>query len=255
MRYFGTSGFSYDDWIGHYYPEGLKKQDWLRYYAGEFNALELNATYYAIPRLSTIQSMLDKTGDGFQFAVKANQEMTHKRTPDNNLFHVFMQMLQPFIDEGKLGCVLAQFPYSFHYNDENKDYIGYFKEQMGTVPVVIEFRNADWLNRETFNFLRNNNLGFCCVDEPRLPKLMPPVAEATCEVAYVRFHGRNAAKWWHHEHAYERYDYEYSNEELQEWLPQIRLLEGQSVNTFIFANNHWQGKSVNTIRQLRLMLD
>jgi uncharacterized protein YecE (DUF72 family) len=126
---------------------------------------------------------------------------------------------------------------------------------MGSVPVVIEFRNADWLTPDTFDWLRSNNLCFCCVDEPGLPKLIPGIAEVTGDIAYVRFHGRNAAKWWQHEHAYERYDYEYSTEELQEWLPRIQKLESQAANTFVFANNHWQSKSVNTIRQLRLMLD
>jgi uncharacterized protein YecE (DUF72 family) len=255
MLYMGTSGFSYDDWVGNFYPEGLKKQDWLRYYAAEFNALELNSTYYAIPRLSTVRSILDKTGEGFLFAVKANQEMTHQQTRETGVFRAFLQMLQPFVNAGKLGCVLAQFPYSFHFNSANRGYIEYFKEKMGSVPVVIEFRNADWLKPDTFKWLRGNNLGFCCVDEPALPKLVPPVAEVTGDVAYVRFHGRNAAKWWQHDHAYERYDYEYSAEELQEWLPRIHRLDSQAANTFVFANNHWQSKSVNTIRQLRLMLD
>ena len=84
---------------------------------------------------------------------------------------------------------------------------------------------------------------------------MPPVAEATSTVGYVRFHGRNTAKWWQHEHAYERYDYTYSPEELGEWVPRIKSLDNMTEKTFVFANNHWQGQSVNTIRQLRLMLD
>jgi len=84
---------------------------------------------------------------------------------------------------------------------------------------------------------------------------MPPVAEATSTVGYVRFHGRNAARWWQHEHAYERYDYTYSLKELGEWVPRIKNLDNTTEKTFVFANNHWQGQAVNTIRQLRLMLD
>jgi uncharacterized protein YecE (DUF72 family) len=98
-------------------------------------------------------------------------------------------------------------------------------------------------------------MGFCCVDEPRLRNLMPPVAEVTSNVGYVRFHGRNAAKWWRHEHAYERYDYTYSPEELSEWVPRIKDLDAGAEKTFVFANNHWQAQAVNTIRQLRLLLD
>ena len=106
-----------------------------------------------------------------------------------------------------------------------------------------------------FGWLRRYGLGFCCVDEPPLPNLLPPIAEATSNIAYVRFHGRNKEKWWQHEHAYERYDYSYSPEELEEWLPKIRYLDNIAERTFVFANNHWRGQAVSTIRQLRMMLD
>jgi len=121
--------------------------------------------------------------------------------------------------------------------------------------VVIEFRNAQWLKSELFDWLRHLDLGFCCVDEPQLPNLLPPLAEATSNVGYIRLHGRNSAKWWQHEHAYERYDYSYAPQELSEWLPKIRKLGSTTEKTLIFANNHWRGQAVNTIRQLRVMLD
>jgi uncharacterized protein YecE (DUF72 family) len=84
---------------------------------------------------------------------------------------------------------------------------------------------------------------------------MPPLAEATSEVGYVRFHGRNAAKWWRHEFPWQRYDYTYSPDELAEWVPRIGKLIESAENTFVFANNHWHAQAVNSIRQLRLMLD
>ena len=255
MLYFGTSGFSYNDWVGHFYPKGMPRQEWLHYYAQEFNALELNSTYYAIPKPSIITSMIDKTGEGFLFAVKANQEMTHQRENENKAFTAFVHMLGPFIEAGKLGCVLAQFPYSFGYNSQNQDYLKLFRERLGNLPVVIEFRNAGWIKSEVFDTLKKLNLGFCCVDEPQLPRLIPPLAEVTGDVAYARFHGRNATKWWHHENAYERYDYTYTKEELADWLPRIHQLNSQTQLTFVFANNHWRGQAVDTIRQLKLMVD
>ncbi len=88
----------------------MPRREWLGYYAREFNALELNATFYALPRLSILEAMVAKTGDGFLFSVKANQEMTHQRQQDSRVFTAFAHILQPFIDSGKLGCVLAQFP-------------------------------------------------------------------------------------------------------------------------------------------------
>jgi uncharacterized protein YecE (DUF72 family) len=233
----------------------MPRQEWLRFYAHEFNALELNSTYYAIPKTSIIEGLIAKTGEGFSFAIKANQEMTHIREPKNDVFSGFLEMLRPFIDTGKLGCILAQFPYSFHLNRQNQDYIEFFREKTGALPTIIEFRNIQWIKPEIFEWLRSLNLGYCCVDEPKLPRLIPPVAEVTSNIAYMRFHGRNAAKWWQHEHAYERYDYTYSREELADWLPKINRLNNQAEKTFIFANNHWKGQSVNTIRQLRLMVD
>ena len=72
---------------------------------------------------------------------------------------------------------------------------------------------------------------------------------------YARFHGRNRAKWWQHEQAYERYDYSYTSEELSEWLPKIQKLDSVAEKTFVFANNHGHGQAVSTIRQLRIMLN
>jgi len=255
MIYFGTSGFSYDDWVGSFYPLGMPKREWLTYYAREFDACEVNSTYYALPRPSTLKAMAEKTGGDFVFSIKAHREMTHQREDNASIFEAFCQVLEPLIAAGKLGCILAQFPYSFKFNRRNWEYLGRFRERLGELPVVVEFRNAQWLRSEVFDWLRRHDLGFCCVDEPRLPNLLPPLAEATSKVGYVRFHGRNSAKWWQHEQAHERYDYSYSPSELSEWLPRIRKLDGMAERTFVFANNHWQGQAVGTIRQLRVMLD
>ncbi len=255
MLYLGTSGFSYQDWVGGFYPAGMPRREWLGYYAGEFNTCELNSTYYAIPRPSILKVMTDKTGEGFLFSVKANQEMTHRREDNAAVFEAFRQALEPIISSGKLGCILAQFPYSFRLSRHNWDYLRLFKERVQDLPVVVEFRNAQWLSSDLFAWLRHLELGFCCVDEPPLPNLLPPLAEVTSKTGYVRFHGRNSAKWWQHEHAYERYDYTYSPSELGEWLPKIQKIDKIAEKTFVFANNHWRGQAVSTIRQLRMMMD
>ena len=255
MIYAGTSGFSYDDWVGVFYPRGMPRREWLSYYAREFNAVEINSTFYALPRLSTMESMIGKTGEGFLFSIKANKEMTHQRQGSHDLFVAFSRMLQPFIASGKLGCVLAQFPYSFTPNYQNQQYLLFMRQKLDGLPLVFEFRNVQWLRQGIFDWLRQHDVGFCCVDEPPLPRLLPPVAELTSNIAYIRFHGRNTAKWWQHEHAYERYDYSYSGEELAEWLPKIKRLSSLAEKTFVFANNHWQGQAVGTIRQLRMMLE
>ena len=255
MIYIGTSGFSYDDWVGPYYPPDLSKNDWLTFYAKEFNTLEINYTYYRMPTARTLAGMARQVPDGFLFTLKAPQEMTHTRDADAALFPQFIEALRPLTDQKKFGVILAQFPSSFHNTRENVEYLRNFRERLHDLPIVVEFRNAQWLNEQTFAFLREHKLGFCCVDEPRLKGLLSPMAEATSQVAYVRFHGRNAAKWWQHEQAYERYDYTYSKAELEEWTPKIQKLNQLAETVFVFANNHYRAQGIDTARQLRLLLE
>ena len=255
MIYYGTSGFSYNDWVGSFYPLGMPKREWLNYYAREFNTCEVNSTYYALPKPSSLKAMAEKTGEGFLFSIKVDQGMTHQREDNASIFEAFHRVLEPIITAGKLGCILAQFPYSFGFNHHNWAYLGLFKERIGELPVVIEFRNARWLRSDVFDWLRQHDFGFCCVDEPQLPNLLPPLAEVTSKIGYVRFHGRNSAKWWQHEQAHERYDYSYTPQELSEWLPRIQKLDNAAEKTFVFANNHWHGQAISTIRQLRMMRD
>ena len=96
MIYLGTSGFSYKDWAGVFYPAGLQQRDWLSYYSREFNTCEINSTYYAIPSAAVLKSMVDKTGDGFLFAIKANQEMTHQREDSSEFVRLFARLWNPW---------------------------------------------------------------------------------------------------------------------------------------------------------------
>jgi len=251
----GTSGFSYKEWVGVYYPESLPSKDWLSFYSREFKACEINSTYYALPSAASLKSMADKTGEGFLFSIKANQEMTHQRVDSAVICKAFCNVIEPIIAAGKLGCILAQFPYSFDFNKPNWEYLAQLRKYLEGLPLVVEFRNARWLKVEVFQWLRRQDIGFCCVDEPRLPNLLPPLAEVTSKIGYVRFHGRNKEKWWQHEQAYERYDYTYKAEELSEWVPKIKKLAEETEKTFVFANNHWRGQAINTVRQLQMMLN
>jgi uncharacterized protein YecE (DUF72 family) len=248
----GTSGFSYDDWIGPFYPEDLPRWGWLGYYADRFSTVELNVTYYRLPEHRIVSGWVKRTPDDFLFAVKAHQSLTHEREePD---YAGYLEGLAPLVESNKLACVLAQFPHSFHATDANRVYLAQLREGLSEVPVVAEFRDQAWVSDETYELLRQLEMGFCCVDQPRLKGLMPPVAVATSPVAYVRFHGRNSAKWWHHEHAWERYDYTYAEQELDPWVPRIRELAAASPLTLVYANNHYKGQSVDTIRKLEKLL-
>ena len=248
----GTSGFSYDDWIGEVYPEDLPRWAWLGFYAEKFDTVELNVTYYRIPETKYVKGWVDRTPDDFLFAVKAHRSLTHERKdPD---FQAYLQGLNPLIESGKLACILAQFPHSFHNTPENIEYLKRVREGLPDLPVVVEFRDAAWVHEGIFDLLKEHELGFCCVDEPPLKGLMPPISVVTSQVAYVRFHGRNITKWWDHEHGWERYDYTYSSDELRDWIPKIQELDATAPLTLVYANNHYRGQSVDTLNKLGSLL-
>jgi uncharacterized protein YecE (DUF72 family) len=250
LLFIGTSGYSYEDWLGEFYPKDLPKNEMLSYYSQYFNSVEINFTYYKIPNRFTLINMAKKVGDDFSFSIKASGLLTHERTENQSDFANFIEAIKPLIDVGKLACVLAQFPWSFHPSMENYDYLKMFRDKFMDIPIVYEFRNSQWISNETFNFLKENGIGFCCVDEPNLKGLLPPVAVATSDITYVRFHGRNKDNWWKHTQAYERYDYLYSNQELLEWVPKIKELETSSKKTFLYFNNHFKAKAVNSAQLL-----
>jgi uncharacterized protein YecE (DUF72 family) len=255
MIYLGTSGYSYADWKGVYYPPELPRHEWLEFYAREFRAVELDFTYYRMPTADHLGKLAGRTPDAFQFAVKAHQDMTHNREQDPGPFAQFRAALAPLQGEGKLGAVLLQFPYAFRNVDENVAYLQRCFDLLPGLPVAVEFRRGDWLTQRTLHLLRERGVGFCNVDLPRLPGLLPRTSLVTAPIAYVRLHGRNAKTWWQHEHAWERYSYSYSEDELQEWVPHLCEIDEQAESCFTFANNHWQGQSVATIKQLRLLMD
>jgi uncharacterized protein YecE (DUF72 family) len=254
MIHIGTSGFSYQDWEKVFYPVGLPATDRLAHYAGEFDTVEVDFSYYRVPTARTLAGMARKTPPTFLFAIKAHQEMTHQREDNAAVFAQFREALQPWLEENKLGCILAQFPSSFRNIPANRDYLRQLRERLGELPVTVEFRHREWLTEEVFALLHEARLGYCAVDQPPLSTLLPPIVVATAPVGYVRFHGRNAAKWWQHEQAWERYNYTYTPEELAPWVPKIAQLARETQHTFVYTNNHWQGQAVDTARQLRLML-
>jgi uncharacterized protein YecE (DUF72 family) len=253
--YLGTSGYSYDDWKGVVYPSGLPRQEWLAHYSAEFRAVELNFTYYRIPTTGQMQKMDAQTPDDFIFTVKAHQDITHHRRGDPAPFVQLRAALAALQRRGKLGAVLLQFPYSFRNVKENVYYLQHCVKLLPELPLIVEFRNNDWLTQRTLNRLREWKVGFCNVDMPKLPGLLPKTAFVTAATSYVRFHGRNKEKWWQHDHAWERYDYSYRKDELEEWIPHLVEMNEHAENLFIFANNHWQGQSVSTVRQIRMLLE
>jgi uncharacterized protein YecE (DUF72 family) len=258
----GTSGFSFPDWKGTVYPVGIRDKEMLSFYEKElgFNALEVNFTYYTLPSQKSFAAMSQKTSQDFEFVVKSFKGMTHEiwdkktgtRIDNQETFKKFKYSLVPLIEEKKLSCVLAQFPYGFFPNRENSSYLRRFKDEMGDIPLVLEFRNKAWLKEETFQSLEKNGVGFCVVDEPNLPQLMPYHPRATSEIGYFRFHGRNPN--WFNVPTKVRYDYLYSETELREFLPGIEDISKRTAKTLIFFNNCYSGSAAKNAAQMARLL-
>lgn len=255
MILIGTSGYSYPEWRGAFYPDRLPQERMLAYYADAFPAVELNSTYYRIPTARMLEAIVRRAGGKLTFAVKAPQELTHDRAKAAEALPPFCEALKPMEAAGVLGCVLLQFPFSFKPGPESAAHILSLRQGLGELAAVVEFRHRRWVSEDTFAWLRRHRLGFCCVDEPQLPGLLPPEAVATGPMAYVRFHGRNAARWWQHAEAWERYDYLYTEDELRPWADKIRGLESQATTVFVFFNNHAGGQAVTNARMMRRLLD
>ncbi len=254
MILIGTSGYSYKDWIGPFYPKEAKQGDFLIHYSQEFNAVEINFTYYRLPTSRIFERMVEKSGGTVSFVVKTHQEMTHERQCPNQIFKDFKNALRPLQEAGVLLCLLAQFPYSFKKDPAGIDYLDHLHKQLSPLEIIVEFRNNCWIKEDTFDFLRQRGMGYCCVDEPPLEGLMPPKTFCTSNTAYVRFHGRNKEKWWEHKSSAERYDYLYQEKELQEWTPRIKALSKQAERTLIFFNNHPDAKAVQNAKQMKKLL-
>jgi uncharacterized protein YecE (DUF72 family) len=247
----GTSGFRYADWRGTFYPQTTSDDDMLSYYAKRFSVVELNFTYYAIPKPSVIDRMVARTPEGFTFWVKANEATTHQQ--DRSVAKAFNEAVAPARDAGRLAGILFQFPFSFRNVERSRAYVAALREDFPHDPLVVEFRNAEWAREPVFQFLRQQRLGYCCVDEPELKGLMPRLAIATSPIAYVRFHSRDASKWYEGG-GKERYNYMYKPEELQEWVPKTQTLASEAEQVYIFFNNCHAGSAAINAQEFKKLL-
>ena len=248
---------SYDDWRATLYPADLKKGRFLEHYSSEFNVLELNTTYYRLPDPAFIERLTKRTPPGFKFFIKAFRGITHEIGPGTpGHLERFLSAVDMARIEKKLGGILIQFPYSYHLNTRNLKYLNWLLDAIPEIPTVVEFRNRKWFEEEIFTMLREKGAGFCSVDEPRLKGLLPPIAIVTSDqVGYVRFHGRNAGKWWEHDDPSERYDYLYTGEELSDWRDKILGMAAKAKDIFVMFNNHRGGKAVINARQMSILLN
>jgi uncharacterized protein YecE (DUF72 family) len=249
----GTSGYSYQDWKGPFYPSDIKDRDMLAFYAGRFPAVEINFTYYRLPAARTIAAIARKAPH-LSYAVKLTGDITHEGKLTKDLAADYRRGVKPMADAGVLGCLLAQFPWRFKYSPAALEFLKKVAGYFGDLNVVAEFRNDSWVNDDALGRLKEMKVGFCNVDEPRLKGLMPATAAATSDVGYFRFHGRNAKKWWRHEEAAERYDYLYTQKELEDWVPRVKEVAAKAKKTYVFMNNHPLGQAVTNAEMMMDLL-
>lgn len=237
----GTSGFSFPDWAGVFYPQGLSRKKWLSFYSSRFNALEVNASYYRILPPSSTEGMADSVPPGFVFCVKLHSAMTHERNADENHWKAFHEMIGPFLESGRLGPVLAQFPWSFPLTEDSFETLSQIRERLGGLPAAVEFRHERWYSAEPLQ--RVCELGFSpvAVDLPGLPGLPGPDLPVAGGFGYARLHGRNREKWWGG--GAERYDYSYSQGELREWAGRTGAMARLKGGAYVFFNNCHMGRA------------
>ncbi|MDQ6931345.1 MAG: DUF72 domain-containing protein [Candidatus Eremiobacteraeota bacterium] len=253
----GTCGYSYAEWKGSLYPEKIKPGEMLPYYAQHFPAVEIDATYYRVLPKSTFESMERRTPEGFRFSVKLPGTATHAPAAERATVHddvaLFYENLEPLVSSGKLACVLMQFPNSFKCDRRNAGYVEMLRDALKRVPLVAEFRNRDWQSDETLALLRALDIGLCNVDGPQYKTLPRATSEATSQIGYVRFHGRNYQQWWKGD-SRSRYDYLYPAQELQPWVDRIEQLASSTKETLALFNNHANGHAATNAKQLQALL-
>lgn len=281
----GTSGWNYPSgpgaWNGVFYPTtrraGGLRFDELTFYAEHFDTVEVNASFYRPPDPGTTRKWAQRTPSGFDFSLKLFQKFTHSvmfRTsnrpgamPETEASPVpvvslgdvdaFKAAVDPLAQAGKLGALLTQFPPSFRGCAETRSYLEWLLHAFKDYPMVVELRHRSWSDRlsETLALLTAHRAAWAQIDEPKFSgsirqNLLPNVQG----LYYMRLHGRNAERWWAHDHPDERYNYLYSPQELQGFTDTIVSVRGLVQKVYVYMNNHFAAKAVANAATLRHQL-
>lgn len=237
----GTSGWSYEDWVGPFYKTAEESK--LKAYSRVFKTAEIDSTFYRFPTQGMVLGWLRYTPSDFVFAAKLPKQVTHEgkleaKTVEAELAD-FCELMQPLRLDGKLACLLAQLPPSLKYDAKLLE--GFLAAFPKEFRLAVEFRHESWMKEETWKLLERYNTAYTIVDEP----LLPPVVKVTADFAYVRWHGRGERPWYY---------YLYEAEELEPWVGKIKEAERQAEKTFGYFNNHYHGYAVKNCLQFAEMM-
>ena len=229
----------------------------MKFYARYFNAVEINSTFYRPCGAKTAESWAKRTPDDFEFTVKVWQQFTHGKTEWTTLeVENFKSGIAPLAEAEKLGCLLFQFPASFKHTTETMNRLTALLDIFQDYPKAVELRHRSWT--DVLPDLHDAGAAPTFIDEPKFKdSIRQDIAIPGSRLLYVRFHGRKFDKWWRHQHRDERYDYLYSQEELQPYVVQLKsVLENKDIQrAYIFFNNHPGAKAVANAVMMRAQLD
>ncbi|MDR1957218.1 MAG: DUF72 domain-containing protein [Treponema sp.] len=251
----GTSGYAYAEWVGPVYPAGTKPDAYLHTYAGLFATVELNYSYYRMPSAEQLAGLMRKAPGTLSFSIKAHASLTHKRDQFTwkEQAQAFLDAVEPLRQAQRLEAALFQFPYSFHYEPENRRYLDRLLGAFREIPRVVEFRNAQWYQDRVIDGLRERPVTLAAVDLPALAGLPPTLEQVTSPLGYIRLHGRNKEAWWGADGA-ARYAYRYDEGELHGWGERIRRMQTQAERILVYFNNHPQGQAAVNAQRLQELL-
>ncbi len=274
----GTCSWADDALIRHWYPKEVPARERLAWYAERFSTVEVDSTYYRVPDEKMVQGWADRTPPGFVMHVKAFGLMTrHPVRPEQLppelregmpldergrvdrppreqravVFRAFLEALEPLRAAGKLGGILFQLPPYVVWKAASLDYLEWARDQLGADRMLVEFRHRSWfedrIREELLRWLEEHRMAYVTVDAPKMDASNVPrtVVAATSPLAYIRFHGRNAATWnARGGGAAQRFDHLYGADELREWVEPLRELASASDEAYAFFNNNNQTDGV-----------
>jgi uncharacterized protein YecE (DUF72 family) len=256
--YVGTSGYSYTEWMeAGFYPADSGGADMIAWYAHCFSITELNHTWYQLPRAETIERRRRRVPLHFRFAAKLTRSLTHEidlqRRPA--LAADYRDGIAPLAQSGQLTAVLVQLPPAFDRTLYHRRLLAALLDMLRDLPLAVEFCHRSWAEDRVLQELERRRIALVVVDGPQLPDRFPALAAVTNpELFYVRFYGRNA-RGWRSSKASDRFDYDYSDEQLREWIEgRIGWLSSQARTGILFFANHSRGQAPkNALRMMALL--
>jgi uncharacterized protein YecE (DUF72 family) len=262
----GTSGWNYPSgkgtWNGIFYPARQKGRrstggprprfDELAYYAEHFDTVEINTTFYGQPKSAVARTWADRTPPGFEFSLKLYRKLTHAdigNVPSLDMEGIdeYRRGIEPLAAAGKIGALLAQFPPSFKQTGESQAYLDSLLQRFHDYPVAVELRHRSWSDdfRATLALLNPHNAALAQIDEPKFKvSIRQNQLPNITGFYYMRLHGRNAAQWWTHDKAEDRYNYLYSAAELKTFAETAGAARRLVKKFYLYFNNHFASKAV-----------